>query len=231
MTSLLVLPLKDITAKEIRSLTGAERLREFNTAPTTGFSRIRQRKTWPYGGKFKTYPKFINDAFIESWIKINTDGNTAVGKTKGKEFSLRAPRGYKFGSDNNGAKLFKIKDSSIDLHLDSSNVFQPVSSLRRGLLQNQAKRAEIQARQKQDKKNKEIFFKNIGNTVVFIDDSRRAGNCGQGIKAFALRNKLNAEIGISATKLMKLAKKETMISDRIINSIYKAFERETMVSI
>ena len=220
-----------IQSAEIRKILNVEKLREFTIAPTTGRSELKQDKSWPYKGSYKTFPKITNYAFITSYIEISDDGLTASGEFNKKSFSLKAPVGYKFGRDENGAKMYKIKSPKDDIHLDSLNVFEGVRALRRELLKNRAKRIELNEKNKQDKRIKLIFERNISNTVVTLEDSLKSGNCREGSLTLARRYKLDINFGVPAPILKKIKTKEPMIRERIQNAIKRAQMREFTVCI
>lgn len=229
----LTLPLATFPSDTIiRKLCGARNIRVFHHIRAfAAESKWTQAKTYPYKRTYKSYPKFENTAYIQSWAEISENKQEISGVVINRSFKLKACKGYCFDTDNNGIKLVSQSNPKDDLHLNSELVFRKTTELRRILLSNRARRIQIKMDARMNKRREEIFQKNINSTVVTVEDARRAGNCAEGIRAFIQRNKLNINFGVPATFLKRLISKELSVKERIENSIRKAFDRETLVCI
>lgn len=220
---------------EIRKrLSQTRGLRSFEIFPSLEGYTYSQTRSFPYRGSYKTYPKIHNEIGWPSFVY--RDGQFLKGRVGEKEFKFKLPKGYSFGNDGYGPKIFKTNKPNDDLHLKSHMMFCKPSIIRRELLNNAKLRRDLHRIEKQKqiaaKRVEKLFLQSLNNTVVFGLDAARAGNCEAGILGFARRHKINPKIGIPANKLFKFSKSEPIeIQKRVKLSVLSANLRECEVCI
>jgi hypothetical protein len=243
----ITIPVGPITAAQIRSLCRVEKLREFDVISTDGKCRVVQTQSWPYKGKFKTYPKFTNNAYITSYATISDSMATIhhaphTGKT---EKVIFAPAGMIFATDQSGLLLRRVSDD-MDYHPTIDDLFSPkfATVVRQQMAINFRRRAEARKAEKLAARNKKkqariekIFVRDLPTTRVTLADSRAAGNCVEGSLAFCER-KLGISrqevidgahlFSVAASKLIARANGQT---EQAMRAVRAAWKRETMVSI
>lgn len=231
-------------AAEIRKICGVDRIREFNVIPTSEGSRFRVRKTWPYKGKFKTYPKMVNDAYITSYATLSA-GMITVHQAARPVVTRTAPSGMAFQRDTNGVKVVRLSDG-MDYHPTNADIRAKdfATRVRKAMAENFKRRQEQKRAEKNAAKNKAeaarqetLFRRDLSTTRVTLLDSRLAGNCIEGALVFAERKlKIDRKdilggghlFSVSAATLLSVANGDT---ERATAAAKMAWRRETMLSI
>lgn len=240
-----LMPVGPITPAQVRDLCRVERKREFETHATAGQCVVRETKSWPYKGAYKTWFKLTNEAYITSYAVVSENMVTlhhAIQPT----VTHRAPAGMRFAVDGNGLHL-KRQSDWMDYHPTFTEWYSLVGfagKVRKGMAENFKRRQALKkterlnaANKKQAERIAKIMARDLMSTRVTLEDSRRAGNCVEGSLAFAER-KLGisrAEIlaashllGISAQRLLTVANGDR---PKVEAAIKIAWLRETAVSI
>lgn len=233
-----------MSAAVIRGLIHAPGKREFTTRGTTGRSQLVVEKSWPYGGKFKTYPKLTNVAYITSYAVLSSDMVT-LRHALLPDRVIRAPAGLRFERDDNGLKVVRVSDG-MDYHPDARDWAAPdfARRVRAGLKENRRIRLAHKRRDAQEAKDlrnaqrlEKLFRRDLPTTRVTLADSRAAGNCVEGSLAFAERKLgLSREdvlsagylFSVPASRLLAAANGSTPLATAAARA---AWRRETMISI
>jgi hypothetical protein len=225
------MPVGPITPEEIRETCGVERKREFIIHSSMTRSKVVEKKTWPYKGKMKTYPKIENHAHITSYAALSPSMVTLHHALRSTPLARMAPAGMAFERDDNGVKLVRVSDG-MEYHPTREEWYSPkFATLVR------ARMAENFSRRKAANRDKRNFDRMVKSTRVTLDDSRRAGNCIEGSLAFAERKlRMTREEILSGRWLVSVPAKRLLAvangdRPRVEAAIRAAYARETMVSI
>ena len=245
--SVVKFPTKNFSPEQIRNLVGqdARGKREFTVYPTCyNYPCMSIEKTYPYIGRYKTYPKYINNVFIPSFAIISENLLT-IHSTGSPEKSLRSPKGMIFQSDDLGIKLVRLSDG-MEYHPSRGEFFEKnfAEIIRTEMAANFKRRAFAAKAEKVAAKNKReadrierIFKRDLKTTRVTLDDSRKAGNCVEGTLRFCeAKLKLNREaiiagqhlLSVSAERILAVANGSTNLA---MNACKRAWLRETTVMI
>lgn len=161
------------------------------------------------------------------------DLKSAIIKTL-KERPDLLPKNWKFQHDSLGWKF--VRGDKMDYHpqhreWENENLFEFVNQKMR---ENKNLRAAQKLQEIENKRNNKFFQKDLKNTIVTLNDSRRAGNCIEGSLRFAevrfnipRQEILNGGyiFKIPASKLVKTG------DERAIRAAKVAWQRETLVMI
>lgn len=141
-----------------------------------------------------------------------------------------------FGLQKAGYNLMLVRDSDgADYHPLPDEMRDAPATWVPKLEANAIRRAEIEARLASE--NSDFRAKYSANTMVTLDDSRRAGNCVEGSLQFAERKlKLSRDevlsarhlFAVPAERLMRVANGDAA---RVKLAIVRAWERETTITI
>ena len=190
-----------------------------------------------YKGRFKGYTGSYLFPTYQSSVAISPSGKSAVvitGNIMRKR--VKAPAGTRFGKDELGLRVVR-KTDKLDYHFAPEDLMRKggfASFIRRKLAEKYIASLQSKKAEKAKKENDARFLRQIKNTYVSLEDSRRAGNCIEGSLAFAER-KLGLDrksilegrwlFTVPAMKLMKTGDK------RAEKSVVAAWQRETTVCI
>ncbi len=154
-----------------------------------------------------------------------------------QEFSTIAPDGYAFGVDENGLKIYEVANPEEDYHFIESEARGEDSWDSRDLLTKlcdnadiRRQRREAEAHRRENDKSYAMMMDNLHLIMVTRFDSYRAGNCAAGTANFANRNSIDQRQLVRADRLHRLAK-GGYDTERVMNTIRCAWERETIVMI
>ncbi len=115
-----------------------------------------------------------------------------------------APRGYRWGTDQHGIRLFKGSNPSDDYHPDSDDLRTLTGyAIARKLRENERTRKESLAKLRQQKGA--IRRAEREGARVCLADSVRAGNCLVGTTSWARQHKLDPARHYRPSKLLALA--------------------------
>ena len=241
-----LMPVGNIPAADIRRLCGVERKREFEVYATKKQSYIIETKSWPYKGKFKTWFKVTNEAYITSYAVLS-DNMVTIHRALRSDRTLFAPRGTKFAHDQNGLHLIRLSDG-MDYHPSSEDLAAKnfAMRVRQGMAENYKRRTEIRRQERVEAKNKaererveKLIQRDLKNIMVNLNDSRFAGNCIEGSLSFAERKlKVPREeiiqnghlFTVRADRLLTVANGDGE-RERVFAAVKAAWRRETTVTI
>lgn len=236
-----------VSTTEIRrKIPNAARLRTFVLQPAfSGSWQLKRVKTWPYRGRFKTYPKVENQVTIVSYAVVS-DNMVTLHSDIHPTVIRRSPSGMRFKEDSLGIYLQRVSDG-MDYHptaLDwrSKNF---ATRVRKAMAWNYKKRVENargvkRAEQEQEAQQQleAIFQREMKTTMVTLADSRAAGNCVEGSLRFAeLRLKLSREDVVSSSHLLHIHATHVLAAADVSNkaaaerAVRAAYRRETLISI
>jgi len=194
-----------------------------------------------YKGNFRKYTCYQNIPRYTSFIEI--EGNILkyhcgfIGHMKSK--IVKIPKNFKIEKDVIGIKFVRITDN-MDYHFTGDHIVMKnfITHVKNEMARNYKKRVELRANKKKDQKNERYFLKDLGTTMVSLDDSRKAGNCIEGSLQFAVNN-LGMEretiiqnmhlFSVNGKRLWKIAEKTG--ENRAKNAVRAAWNRETLVMI
>ena len=172
-----------------------------------------------FGGK--VLPQSVNHSVLPEsmWDRVSTFYG----------FSLVLPEGYAFGVDENGEKIYRVSSPEDDYHFTEHEAFSGERNLVERLEANAERRRQqrdVEVRRLSDS----MMMDNLHLIMVSRYDSYRAGNCAAGTASFADRNGIDQRQLIRADRLIRFAK-SGYDSERVMNTIRAAWERETIVMI
>ena len=187
-------------------------------------------------GRFRTVQKSNHIIAYQSFFFIPTSGkHVDLVHPVHKAVRIQALSGYKWGRDSLGLKLVRLSDGR-DYHLATykSHEHPPFTaeSCVQALADLDASRDAEERAHAARQALEQAFVRDLRTTRVSLIDSQRAGNCIHGSMQFGKRmgfdeaqyNGLNAP-GISAAVLHRTG------DARAIRACWRAWERETLVSI
>ncbi len=162
-------------------------------------------------------------------------GKRFAGVINKQPFCLYATKGFRFSSDELGAKLERTNGKS-DYHFTSDDVTERgtrwmVAQLRA----NEVRRRDERKAELRAKREAAIYAREIGSVRVTLADSRRAGNCVEGSLAYC-----ESKLGISRSEVMAGAHLFSVPASRLLASnghdgvaraVRQAWLRETAVQI
>ena len=205
----------------------------------SGFAMEEREETFSYGGRFRSRKGSNIYADYQSCICLSKTGKLAVIVT-GNVIARRilAPKGMLFDKDNNGIKLIRISDK-MDYHpiYGDWRAKDFATRVRRQMAANYKNRVESKRLERKNKQFDFLFNRDLHNTMVTLDDSRKAGNCIQGSLNFAEKKlRISGEdlinggylFTIPASKILKVANGDTA---RAMAACRTAWLRETEVAI
>jgi len=191
-----------------------------------------------YKGSFKSYKIWNYQPVYTSYYRIGPNGKKLIyvyGFSNPIKKIISAPKGMAFQRDDNGLMLKRLSDS-MDYHPSTEELLvKNFATLVRSKMATNFKTRLIQ--KQSERRNKfldKVFQKDLKNTMVTLNDSRKAGNCVEGSLAFAERR-----LGISRQEILNgghlfhvCAEKLVRTGDeRAIRAAKVAWARETAVCI
>ena len=147
----------------------------------------------------------------------------------GKEWKPKIPKGMRLETKN-GVHLIRETDG-MDFHFSPKAILRKdfCTWARKKMALNYYNRLKTRRLEKEQNRFDKIFEKNIHNTYVLMEDSRRAGNCVQGtldfIKRFGINEVHNWFTSLPANILIRTK------NPKAISAVKQAFSRGTVVSI
>lgn len=163
----------------------------------------------------------------------------------GKEWDAIAPKGCFFRMDYKGIAVIRTSDG-MDYHPSANDFRAPnfATVVREGMAENFKRRAAQRKVEKQAARTakekaarEKMIARDLRNTRVTLDDSRKVGNCVEGTLAFCER-----KLGLSREEILsggymltvsadRLAARANGDIERVNAAIYRAWIRETTVCI
>lgn len=152
-----------------------------------------------------------------------------------KRLIVRAPKGMFFGRDDNGLVLRRQSDG-MDYHPTTEDLQSKkfAALVRSKMAENFKKRLAAKKLEKQNILYEKIFQQDIKNTMVTLNDSRKAGNCIEGSLSFAERRlNIPREEILKGGFIFKINAKRLIQTgdERAIKAVRVAWNRETTVCI
>jgi hypothetical protein len=122
---------------------------------------------------------------------------------------LRAPRGWRFGRDDNGLYLVRIRETreAFRYHPTSDEWASGVAAIRSAAIEHEQtqRRVAREARDQQRRDREDAALLATLPVYVCLRDSRRAGNCVAGTLAWARRHELDPRQHVPADIVRRLA--------------------------
>jgi hypothetical protein len=190
--------------------------------------RVQTYNRGRYSGRC-SFTKYEYRSIMPSFIDFQGDKATVL--VNKSFFEVVLPKGFVFDMDREGIHIRRIKRPSSNYHFNSDEIQDGAKELVKKLVALEKSRAKLNKETQAKKRLQTLLLKNLGNTWVMMEDSRRAGNCVQGTFAFCDNSKLSRS-AVCAKSLFKLKEKVSPdVQKRIERAVMCAFERETTVSI
>lgn len=238
------MPVGSMSPADIRRLCGVERIHAFTVLPTFDRCSVIDTKSWPYKGKFKTYPKFGHEARITSYAVVS-EGMITLHHALRPTLVKLAPAGLIFAVDGNGLHLVR-KSDGMDYHPSLLDWTAPdfARRVRKGLGDNRHRLLAMKKAQRLEAASKHraarlarLMERDLPTTRVTLHDSRMAGNCIEGSLAFAER-----KLGLDRADILAASHLFTVSADRLLSvsngdrprveaAVRLAWLRETTVAI
>lgn len=183
-------------------------------------STIYSENTGRYSSRC-TYTKYTHHPVFYSYAK--SFGQKLAYYFGRKLYIIKAPRGWLWGKDENGIKIYKRSDTKCDYHPTQTDLVHEKA----GAVCAAVARSNRAFRIKQDKelyqfrkaaKDQEKVLKKVG-VYACLNDSLNSGNCLIGTKSFMIRNKLSGHVNIARLssftdsrigRVIEYAKKRTL---------------------
>lgn len=171
-----------------------------------------------------------------SWIERRGDKLVYFhGLNRLESKTIKMPAGMRLEED--GLGVFFVRESDgMDYHFTGQDFLRKdfVSWIRQEMANKYKRKVENNRNARRDAKWNKFFQRDLGNTMVNIWDSRRAGNCLEGSLSFAERRlKLDRREIMKGGFLVHVSAKRLVNTGdpRAIKAARAAWERETTVCI
>jgi len=151
-----------------------------------------------YSGRCR-YTKHEYTPTLQAWGVVIKDGKVFAGRIGKTGFRLVAPKGYAFGDDAHGVKIYAISNSEKDFHFNTDHVQSdhPVRAIMAALRANWQRQAEVRKLAVYKAREQRIYDREVGSVRVTLQDSRRAGNCVEGSLRYA-----EAKLGVTREQVL-----------------------------
>lgn len=203
-TTYTVLKLKDYKRAIKKADKNAAKLAKKYILSFRSFDDLRRLKLSSYDDHFDSvfskYHSYINDLKKLKKMLNKKSIKTIEFILFDKIFVKKAPKGWSFGKDEYGFKIYKDKDDDVNYHFDLKDfILESPTKLKNIAIKN------YKARKLQKRIEEELKNIKLKDTYVFLEDSLSAGNCKIGTLNFIKKHKIkNIEKGIRADILKKL---------------------------
>lgn len=148
------------------------------------------------GGRPKSYTRATHATFVRS-IAI-ASGTTVRGVAHQTLYSIPAPDGTFWATDQNGVKLVLSDSRQDDYHPTAADMLAGPVAIMTALRRNQATRREMAAKAA-------VEAAELEGVYVGMRDSLRAGNCAGGSASFCERHGLDPRKHYTAPELLAIA--------------------------
>lgn len=166
-----------------------------------------------------SYTHYTYTPMMLSAGRISDDGSVLGAVINAGSYILLAPRGYRWGLDANGIRLYRIASPADDFHPTSDDVRSGIRHIVGQLRKNAATRR--QARREKHQRDAAEKSACAHGVWVSVDDSRAAGNCAAGTIAYCERHNLDRTRHYRAEVLLRAEN-----SDRVRCAIAAARKRQ-----
>lgn len=158
-----------------------------------------------------TYTYYTYRVLVQSYGYIFCKNGKRVLRIRfaGKKYDVKPLRGWSWGIDSNGVKLYKNSNPDIDYHVDQTDVLDLPATAKKAI-------ENFKTRKLMEKTNKIAKKLPIKDVMVCAVDSIRAGNCRVGTENFAKAHNIKLDRHIPATVLEKI---DTTSKDRVQKAI------------
>lgn len=153
--------------------------------PTTDVSYVQPVNHGNYSSRVK-YDRWSYRPRIQSYGILH--GKELIYRFNGSRFVLKAPRGYAWGRDENGIKLYVKRHPKIDYHPHSQDLLDGVKVMKSMLWANHETRKQLARKEKQHRDAVKRAAREGAH--VCLSDSLVAGNCYSGSYSWAKRHGL-----------------------------------------
>lgn len=157
-------------------------------------STVRSEDCGRYSSRC-TYTKYTHHPVFYSYAK--PFGQKLAYFFGRKLYIIKAPRGWLWGKDENGIKIYKRSDPKCDYHPTQTDLIHEKAGAVCAAVARSNKIARIKVDKertayKRENAALESALKKYG-VYVCINDSLKSGNCLAGTKAFMIRNKISED--------------------------------------
>lgn len=165
-----------------------------------GVTRVNEMDCGPYSSRVK-YHRISYVPAITSYAVLQ--GRTLVFRFDTRRILIKAPRGYCWGRDDNGVKLYSKSNPANDYHPNTSDLLGSTKAIVQKLKANVLARKEAE---KQSKQTEKAFKRAVREgAMVCMADSLQSGNCYSGTYNWATRHGLNPSSHYTPDQLSAIA--------------------------
>lgn len=156
------------------------------TEPTA--QKAKEYKTYPYKGKYGSYPKWHRDVTVTSFIRIK--GRKAIYTDPNLDEwvqEIPANAAWEWFIDEHGIGIRHKLVKGLDYHFESAFAFRKADPLRAYKIGTDKAIANAKIRRANALGESDLYvgLSRMLDREVTIDDSSAAGNCRQGTRSFA----------------------------------------------
>lgn len=166
-----------------------------------------------------SYTHYTYTPMMLSAGRISDDGSVLGAVINTGRYTLPAPRGYRWGTDANGIRLYRTTKQGDDFHPTSDDIRAGIRHIVRQLRKNAETR--LQARREKQQQDAAEKMACAHGIWVSVDDSRDAGNCAAGTIAYCERHGLDRARHYRAEVLLRAED-----SSRVRSAIAAAKKRQ-----
>jgi len=179
-----------------------------------------------------TYTRYTYEPQVGSFAFLTSYGMCYV--YRGKKYRFRNPHGYRWGRDENGLRLYRVKKPSDDYHPQSTDLIgpdgtpAPLRSLTAIVRENTKVRNETAARARAETKRAKDAAQKAEREGcrVCVADSLRAGNCYAGTSSWARRHGLDTSKHYEPSKVLELANGDAHRVSLVVNVALRRHREE-----
>lgn len=194
-----------------------QRKREYVWVGITGKGITEYKRDLGRYSRKCTYHKYEYYYYVNSVGSILNKGKTLLYiDWNHKTYKFKAPQGWKWGKDNLGIKLYKVR-TNIDIHVNASLLLNntvsnlvtlAISNYKKRIQQNYFKATSLLHR----------YNLKLSDIYVFREDSYNSGNCKVGTDNFIKTHNINS-VYVPANTLPRTYHTEKAICAAIIRTI------------
>jgi len=181
-------------------------------------------ESFEYRGSYKGWFGSRCIPYMKSFGIIHSQGKKIYLKIDEKSMNRKAPKGFIFANDDNGLHIVSKQNDDINYHFNSSEIIEKLSSITAKAKINHKER---QKRERQFVLNKKMLGRiekikknKLNEIFVTVNDSKKAGNCLQGILNFKKAHGI-AKNYIRADVLKRIATTSKNLVEISINEAIK----------
>lgn len=223
-TSLAIIPLGEDDQHKIHIIveTANPRLKNWNRPEATTDRSDNRRYRTINEGRYSSRCSYTHYTYTHMMLsagRVTDDGSVLGAVIDTANYTIPAPRGYRWGIDGNGIRIYRITSPTDDFHPTSDDIRAGIRHIVAALRKNAATRR--QARREKQQQDAAAKLACAHGVWVSIEDSRAAGNCAAGTIAYCERHNLDRTRHYRAEVLLRAEN-----SDRVRLAIAAARKRQ-----